>query len=124
MWKKTIFAMLLGVIVMSPIGRAPSAADHKTSGTFPVVLSADKANASALNAFMVTRSATVCSEGIYALDATGKLGYMVPTVGVSVIRGSSDIRTPMTWRVVALDSLDNATRQKISQAYSVCTKAR
>jgi len=122
--RKTIFASLIAVIVIALSGRAPSLAEVKSSQATPVVLNVHDANASPLDAVMVTRAATVCAEGNYALDATGKLGYMFPTVGVSVVRGSSDIRTPVTWRVVAHDSLGNAAREKLLNAYSVCTKAR
>ncbi len=85
---------------------------------------AGAASAETLKAVVVTPSPTLCAEGRLALDIDGKPGYLVPAVGPSVIRGSLDIATPVTWQVVALDRVDGATRDRLAPAYALCTKAR
>ncbi len=45
-------------------------------------------------------------------------------IGPTVLRGSLDLATAVTWRVVALDSLDAAAREGLAQAYTVCTQTR
>ena len=121
--KEHLYTSLAGAFVLVLMTGTPLAAQETADQMPPVVLGANAGNASPLNAFSVTPSATLCTQGRLAL-ADGKLGYVVPMVGPTVMRGSLEMQTPVTWRVVTLDHLDRAARDALSNTYAVCTQAR
>ena len=116
---------LLAVWVPALIGYAALAAEKPGGLKGSVIVSAAaESGASPLNSFMITPSSVNCVQGRLAIGADGTVGIPAPVIGPTVLRGSSDLATAVTWRVVALDSLDAAAREGLAQAYTVCTQTR
>jgi len=114
----------LAASVPALIAFAAQAAQKPGEATGLVIVSAAAAGASPLNSFMITPSSVNCVQGRLAIGADGTVGVVAPMVGPTVLRGSSDLETVVTWRVVDLDSLGPAARQGLAQAYTVCTRTR
>jgi len=125
-WRKALPACLLAASVPALIAFAAQAAQKPGEATGLVIVSAAAAagGASPLNSFMITPSSVNCVQGRLAIGADGTVGVVAPVVGPTVLRGSSDLETVVTWRVVDLDSLGPAARQGLAQAYTVCTRTR
>ncbi len=116
---------LLAALVPALIGYAAQAAEKPGGMKGSVIVSAAaEGGASPLNSFMITPSSVNCVQGRLAIGADGTVGIPAPVIGPTVLRGSSDLATAVTWRVAALDSLDAAAREGLAQAYTVCTKTR
>ncbi len=116
---------LLAAWVPALIGYAALAAQKPGGMKRSVIVSAAaEGGASLLNSFMITPSSVNCVQGRLAIGADGTVGIPAPVIGPTVLRGSSDLATAVTWRVVALDSLDAAAREGLAQAYTVCTQTR
>ena len=116
---------LLAAWVSALIGYAALAAEIPGGLKGSVIVSAAaESGASPLNSFMITPSSVNCVQGRLAIGADGTVGIPAPVIGPTVLRGSSDLATAVTWRVVALDSLDAAAREGLAQAYTVCTQTR
>ncbi len=122
-WRKALPACLLAACVPALIGYAALAAEKPGGLTVPVIVSA-AGEGGPLNSFMITPSSVNCVQGRLAIGADGTVGVVAPVVGPTVLRGSSDLETAVTWRVVDLDSLGPAARQGLAQAYTVCTRTR
>ncbi len=122
-WSKALRASLLAASVPALIAFAAQAAEQTGEPTVSVIVSA-AAKGGPLNSFMITPSSVNCVQGRLAIGADGTVGVVAPVVGPTVLRGSSDLETAVTWRVVALDGLGAAQRQGLAQAYTVCTKTR
>ncbi len=122
-WSKILPASLLAASVPALIAFAAQAVEQTGELTVPVIVSA-AAEGGPLNAFMITPSSVNCVQGRLAIGADGTVGVVVPVVGPTVLRGSSDLETAVTWRVVDLDGLGAAARQGLAQAYTVCTRTR
>ncbi len=122
-WSKALSASLLAACVPALIAFAAQAAEQTGEPNVPVIVSA-AAEGGPLNSFMITSSSVNCVQGRLAIGADGTVGVVAPVVGPTVLRGSSDLETAVTWRVVALDSLGAAARQGLAQAYTVCTRTR
>ncbi len=120
---KALPASLLAACVPALIAFAVQAAGHPGEPTVPVIVGA-AAGGGPLNSFMITPSSVNCVQGRLAIGADGTVGVVAPVIGPTVLRGSSDLETAVTWRVVALDSLGAAQRQGLAQAYTVCTRTR
>ncbi len=124
-WRKALPACLLVACVPALIGYAALAAEKPGGLKGSVIVSAAaESGASPLNSFMITPSSVNCVQGRLAIGADGTVGVPAPVMGPTVLRGSSDLATAVTWRVVALDSLDAAAREGLAQAYTVCTRTR
>ncbi len=124
-WRKALPACLLAASVPALIAFAAQAAQKPGEATGLVIVSAAAAGgASPLNSFMITPSSVNCVQGKLAIGADGAVGVVVPMIGPTVVRGSSDLEAAVTWRVVALDALGAAARQNLAQAYTVCTRTR
>jgi len=124
-WRKALPACLLAASVPALIAFAAQAAQQPGEATGSVIVSAAAGGgASPLNSFMITPSSVNCVQGRLAIGADGTVGVVAPVVGPTVLRGSSDLETAVTWRVVDLDSLGPAARQGLAQAYTVCTRTR
>ena len=116
---------LLAAWVSALIGYAALAAEIPGGLKGSVIVSAAaESGASPLNSFMITPSSVNCVQGRLAIGADGTVGIPAPVIGPTVLRGSSDLATAVTWRVVALDSLEAAAREGLAQAYTVCTQTR
>ena len=116
---------LLAAWVPALIGYAALAAENPGGMKRSVIVSAAaEGGVSPLNSFMITPSSVNCVQGRLAIGADGTVGIPAPVIGPTVLRGSSDLATAVTWRVVALDSLDAAAREGLAQAYTVCTQTR
>ena len=122
-WSKALSASLLTACVPALVAFAAQAAEQTGEPTVPVIVSA-AAGGGHLNSFMITPSSVNCVQGRLAIGADGTVGIVAPVVGPTVLRGSSDLETVVTWRVVALDSLGPAARKGLAQAYTVCTQTR
>ncbi len=122
-WRKALPACLLAACVPALVAFAAQAAEQTGELTVPVIVGAD-AEGGPLNSFMITPSSVNCVQGRLVIGADGTVGVVAPVVGPTVLRGSSDLETVVTWRVVALDSLGPAARQGLAQAYTVCTRTR
>ncbi len=122
-WSKALSASLLAACVPALVAFAAQAAEQTGEPTVPVIVSA-AAEGGPLNSFMITESSVNCVRGRLAIGADGTVGVVAPVVGPTVLRGSSDLETAVTWRVVALDSLGPAARKGLAQAYTVCTQTR
>ena len=122
-WRKALPACLLAASVPALVAFAAQAAEQTGKLTVPVIVGAD-AEGGPLNSFMITPSSVNCVQGRLAIGADGTVGVVAPVVGPTVLRGSSDLETVVTWRVVDLDSLGPAARQGLAQAYTVCTRTR
>lgn len=69
------------------------------------------------NAVTISRDASLtCAQGPVAIDGDGRLGYLVPVVGPSVLRGSRDSGQTIYYRVVAMDELTDDLRSN----FTVC----
>ncbi len=124
-WNKPLPACLLAACALALTGLAAQAAQKTGEATGSVIVSAAAGgNASPLNSFMITPSSVNCVQGKLAIGADGTVGVVAPVVGPTVLRGSSDLETAVTWRVVDLDGLGAAARQGLAQAYTVCTRTR
>ena len=125
-WRKALPVCLLAASVPALIAFAAQAAQKPGEATGLVIVSAAAAagGASPLNSFMITPSSVNCVQGRLAIGADGTVGVVAPVVGPTVLRGSSDLETVVTWRVVDLDGLGAAARQGLAQAYTVCTRTR
>ncbi len=124
-WRKALPACLLAACVPALIGYAALAAEKPGGLKGSVIVSAAaESGASPLNSFMITPSSVNCVQGRLAIGADGTVGIPAPVIGPTVLRGSSDLATAVTWRVAALDSLDAAAREGLAQAYTVCTQTR
>ena len=123
-WRKALPVCLLAASVPALIAFAAQAAQKPGEATGLVIVSAAAAGASPLNSFMITPSSVNCVQGRLAIGADGTVGVVAPMVGPTVLRGSSDLETVVTWRVVDLDSLGPAARKGLAQAYTVCTRTR
>ena len=123
-WRKALPVCLLAASVPALIAFAAQAAQKPGEATGLVIVSAAAAGASPLNSFMITPSSVNCVQGRLAIGADGTVGVVAPVVGPTVLRGSSDLETVVTWRVVDLDSLGPAARKGLAQAYTVCTRTR
>ena len=121
--KKSLSVSLLAASVPALVAFAAQAAEQTGELTVPVIVSA-AAGGGPLNSFMITPSSVNCVQGRLAIGADGTVGVVAPVVGPTVLRGSSDLETVVTWRVVALDSLGPAARKGLAQAYTVCTRTR
>lgn len=67
------------------------------------------------NAVTISRDASLtCAQGPVAIDGDGRLGYLVPVVGPSVLRGSRDLGQTIYYRVVAMDELTDDLRSSIT----------
>ncbi len=116
---------LLAASVPALIGYAALAAEKAGGMKGSVIVSAAaEGGASPLNSFMITPSSANCVQGRLAIGADGTVGIPAPVIGPTMLRGSSDLATAVTWRVAALDSLDAAAREGLAQAYTVCTQTR
>ncbi len=116
---------LVAAWVPALIGYAALAAEKPGGLKGSVIVSAAaESGASPLNSFMITPSSVNCVQGRLAIGADGTVGVPAPVIGPTVLRGSSDLATAVTLRVVALDSLDAAAREGLAQAYTVCTQTR
>ena len=116
---------LLAAWVPALIGYAALAAEKPGGMKGSVIVSAAaESGASPLNSFMITPSSVNCVQGRLAIGADGTVGIPAPVIGPTVLRGSADLATAVTWRVVPLDSLDAAAREGLAQAYTVCTQTR
>ncbi len=122
-WSKVLPACLLAACVPALIGLTAQAAEQTGAPTVPVIVGA-AAGGGPLNSFMITPSSVNCVQGRLAIGADGTVGVVAPVVGPTVLRGSSDLETVVTWRVVDLDGLGAAARQGLAQAYTVCTRTR
>ena len=122
-WRKALPACLLAASVPALVAFAAQAAEQTGKLTVPVIVGAD-AEGGPLNSFMITPSSVNCVQGRLAIGADGTVGVVAPVVGPTVLRGSSDLETVVTWRVVDLDSLGPAARKGLAQAYTVCTRTR
>ena len=122
-WRKALPACLLAACVPALIGLAAQAA-QKSGGPKGSVIVSAAAGGGPLYSVMITESSVNCVQGRLAIGADGTVGVVAPVVGPTVLRGSSDLETAVTWRVVALDSLGAAARQGLAQAYTVCTRTR
>ena len=122
-WKKALPACLLAACVPALIGFAAQAAEKSGGPKSSVIVSA-AAGGGPLNSVMITESSVNCVQGRLAIGADGTVGVVAPMVGPTVLRGSSDLATAVTWRVVDLDSLGPAARKGLAQAYTVCTRTR
>ncbi len=109
-WRKALPACLLAACVPALVAFAAQAAGQTGESTVPVIVSA-AGEGGPLNSFMITPSSVNCVQGRLAIGADGTVGVVAPMVGPTVLRGSSDLETAVTWRVVALDSLGPAARQ-------------
>ncbi len=124
-WSKALFPVsLLAASVPALVAFAAQAAQKPGEATGSVIVSAAAGGASPLNSFMITPSSVNCVQGRLAIGADGTVGVVAPMVGPTVLRGSSDLETVVTWRVVDLDGLGAAARQGLAQAYTVCTRTR
>ncbi len=122
-WSKALSTSLLAARVPALVAFAAQAAEQTGELTGPVIVSA-AAEGGPLNSFMITPSSVNCVQGRLAIGADGTVGVVAPVVGPTLLRGSSDLETVVTWRVVALDGLGAAARQGLAQAYTVCTQTR
>ena len=122
-WRKALPACLLAACVLALTGLAAQAA-QKSGGPKGSVIVGAAAGGGPLYSVMITESSVNCVQGRLAIGADGTVGVVAPVVGPTVLRGSSDLETAVTWRVVALDSLGAAARQGLAQAYTVCTRTR
>ena len=122
-WRKALPACLLAASVPALVAFAVQAAEQTGKLTVPVIVNAD-AEGGPLNSFMITPSSVNCVQGRLAIGADGTVGVVAPMVGPTVLRGSSDLETVVTWRVVDLDSLGPVARKGLAQAYTVCTRTR
>ena len=122
-WRKALPACLLAACVPALIGLAAQAA-QKSGGPKGSVIVSAAAGGGPLYSVMITESSVNCVQGRLAIGADGTVGVVAPVVGPTVLRGSSDLATAVTWRVVALDSLGPAARQGLAQVYTVCTRTR
>ncbi len=122
-WRKALSVSLLAASVPALVAFAAQAAEQTGKLTVPVIVGA-AAEGGPLNSFMITPSSVNCVQGRLAIGADGTVGVVAPVVGPTVLRGSSDLETAVTWRVVALDSLGPAARKGLAQAYTVCTRTR
>ncbi len=122
-WRKALPACLLAACVPALVAFAAQAAEQTGELTVPVIVGAGAAGGP-LNSFMITPSSVNCVQGRLAIGADGTVGVVAPVVGPTVLRGSSDLETVVTWRVVDLDSLGPAARKGLAQAYTVCTRTR
>ncbi len=122
--KKSISVSLLAASVPALVAFAAQAAQQPGEPPIPVIVSAAAGGASPLNSFMITPSSVNCVQGRLAIGADGTVGVVAPVVGPTVLRGSSDLETVVTWRVVALDRLGAAARQGLAPAYPVGTRTR
>ncbi len=122
-WRKALPACLLAACIPALVAFAAQAAEQTGKLTVPVIVSA-AAEGGPLNSFMITPSSVNCVQGRLAIGADGTVGIPAPVIGPTVLRGSSDLATAVTWRVVDLDSLGPAARQGLAQAYTVCTRTR
>ena len=122
-WRKALPACLLAACVAALIGLAAQAA-QKSGGPKGSVIVSAAAGGGPLYSVMITESSVNCVQGRLAIGADGTVGVVAPVVGPTVLRGSSDLETAVTWRVVALDSLGPAARKGLAQAYTVCTRTR
>ncbi len=122
-WSKALSASLLAACVPALVAFAAQAAGQTGESTVPVIVSA-AAEGGPLNSFMITPSSVNCVQGRLAIGADGTVGVVAPVVGPTVLRGSSDLETTVSWRVMDLDGLGAAARQGLAQAYTVCTRTR
>ena len=123
--KRSLSVSLLAASVPALVAFAAQAAQQSGETTSSVIVSAAGAGGtSPLNSFMITPSSVNCVQGRLAIGADGTVGVVAPVVGPTVLRGSSDLETAVTWRVVDLDGLGAAARQGLAQAYTVCTRTR
>ena len=122
--KKFISVSLLAASVPALVAFAALASQQSGEATGSVIVSAAAGGTSPLNSFMITPSSVNCVQGRLAIGADGTVGVVAPMVGPTVLRGSSDLETVVTWRVVDLDSLGPAARKGLAQAYTVCTRTR
>ncbi len=122
-WRKALPACRLAACVPALVAFAAQAAGHTSELTVPVIVSA-AAERGPLNSFMITPSSVNCVQGRLAIGADGTVGVVAPVVGPTVLRGSLDLETVVTWRVVDLDSLGPEALQGLAHAYTVCTRTR
>ena len=116
---------LLAAWVPALIGYAALAAENPGGMKRSVIVSAAaEGGASPLNSFMITPSSVNCVQGRLTIGADGTVGIPAPVIGPTVLRGSSDLATAVTWQVVALDSHDAAASEGLAQAYTACTQTR
>ncbi len=98
-WSKALSTSLLAASVPALVAFAAQAAQQPGEPTVPVIVSA-AAEGGPLNSFMITLSSVNCVQGRLAIGADGTVGVVAPVVGPTVLRGSSDLETVVTWRVV------------------------
>ena len=121
--RKALPACLLAACIPALVAFAAQAAEQTGERTVPVIVSV-AAEGGPLNSFMITPSSVNCVQGRLTIGADGTVGVVAPVVGPTLLRGSSDLETVVTWRVVDLDSLGPAARQGLAQTYTVCTRTR
>ena len=121
--RKALPACLLAACIPALVAFAAQAAEQTGERTVPVIVSV-AAEGGPLNSFMITPSSVNCVQGRLAIGADGTVGVVAPVVGPTVLRGSSELETVVTWRVVDLDSLGPAACKGLAQAYTVCTRTR
>ncbi len=114
-WRKALPACLLAACVPALVAFAAQAAEQTGKLPVPVIIGAAPGGGP-LNSFMITPSSVNCVQGRLAIGADGTVGVVAPVIGPTVLRGSSDLETAVTWRVVDLDSLGPAARQGLAQA--------
>ncbi len=122
-WRKALPACLLAASVPALVAFAALAAEKPGGMKGSVIVSA-AAGGGPLYSVMITESSVNCVQGRLAIGADGTVGIPAPVIGPTVLRGSSDLATAVTWRVVDLDSLGPAARKGLAQAYTVCTRTR
>ncbi len=122
-WRKALPACLLAACVPALVAFAAQAAEQTGKLPVPVIVGAAPGGGP-LNSVMITPSSVNCVQGRLAIGADGTVGVVAPVVGPTVLRGSLDLETVVTWRVVDLDSLGPAARKGLAQAYTVCTRTR
>jgi hypothetical protein len=57
------------------------------------------------SAVLASPGSVVCTQGAMVSDGAGRLGYLVPTLGPTVLRGSRDAEQTIHYRVVPADAL-------------------
>ncbi len=122
-WRKTLPACMLAACVPVLVAFAAQAAEQTGALTVPVNVSG-AAEGGPLNSFMITPSSVNCVQGRLAIGGDGTVGVVAPVIGPTVLRGSSDLETVVTWRVLDLDSLGPASRKGLAQVYTVCTRTQ
>lgn len=105
-------APFIGAAAAQPLDRSETTVDVAVGSSAP------------LTALSVTSGSVNCAQGNLVVGKSGKVGFLAPVIGPTVMRGSADSASAISWAVVSLDGSRDGLGGEALNAVTTCLAAR